>query len=766
MIRQKRQAVACVPMLTVLMAMLSCGAQVFAAKAPVVQLVASGESHAMLYPCDCPDAPGGGFAERASAIAHLRDAGPMVLVDGGGFAGGGIYDTYTEGRRADSLRTLAALEAMGRMGYDGVAVGDDDLQYGAQWLADAAERAGVPLVCANCSGPDGKQLFAPYRIVHKDGVRVGITAVTTPERLFAVDTQVTVHDPLPALRAAVGELRPRCDVVVVLSHLGQQATAALAGTFPSAIFVNAHRKRDPGPLVAVGDRTLLQFGFQGKQLVRATVTLDSSGARVRDAAWEPIDQAWSPDTSVRRILDTHATGTAAAPYDLYIMSQCPYGIDALAHFVDYVRAMPSAEWGIWFIGTVDENGRLESLHGSEEIEDEKLWLAVAELYPEHYLAFLASRAAGAPSAEAAAASVGLDISRLRTWAQRHGQERLALQYRRSMRLGIRASPTLTRGNLPLDIEPTLPRLLRDGCRHVDSSAPVCDSLPECFDDSDCRRPGKVGTCTGDGGARRCEYQDAVAFTFTVVAAEGDSDRSIDAAVQTTRELFPGVTVERLSYESRKGRKLVERFGPPALPLYLFERDVRNAHNYAKVEPGLVERDGYLTFRDGIMPRTYFHQRAHRPAEAVLFVDPLLPVIGDILHTIGSAAQKVRILPVILADPDSGAADSEDRLRLEEAQRWLLLDSLYNDAFPTYLQEYAKRPGSSYWFRALGAAGVDLDAFMGHIEADTQSLARGWRLVHELGIRTPVALLLDNRRLVRVDDPRTLGALLQAERAGG
>ena len=113
----------------------------------IVTVIASGETHAMLDPCDCPQEPGGGLAERATILEAQHSAGQALLLDAGGFAGGGMYDTYTAGRAMDSLRTIAAINAMGAMRYDAAVVGDDDLQYGAAWLAQRADAAGLPLDC-------------------------------------------------------------------------------------------------------------------------------------------------------------------------------------------------------------------------------------------------------------------------------------------------------------------------------------------------------------------------------------------------------------------------------------------------------------------------------------------------------------------------------------------------------------------------------------------------------------------------------------------
>jgi 2',3'-cyclic-nucleotide 2'-phosphodiesterase (5'-nucleotidase family) len=127
-----------------------------------ITVIYTGETHAMLHPCDCPEDPGGGLAERAGFLdAVFEDRGSVLLLDGGGFSGGGIYDTYSAGRAADSVRTARTIAAMGMMRYDAVAVGDDDLQYGAEWLTSQAKEAELPLVCANCFTENGGYLVAP-----------------------------------------------------------------------------------------------------------------------------------------------------------------------------------------------------------------------------------------------------------------------------------------------------------------------------------------------------------------------------------------------------------------------------------------------------------------------------------------------------------------------------------------------------------------------------------------------------------------------------
>jgi hypothetical protein len=91
---------------------------------PVLTILYTAEAHAALLPCDCPLQPLGGVARRATLIKQYRERGPVLLVDGGGWAAGGIYDEESDGDpKRDELRTELMAKAMRLMQYDITAAG-------------------------------------------------------------------------------------------------------------------------------------------------------------------------------------------------------------------------------------------------------------------------------------------------------------------------------------------------------------------------------------------------------------------------------------------------------------------------------------------------------------------------------------------------------------------------------------------------------------------------------------------------------------------
>lgn len=719
-------------------------------------IITSGETHGMLYPCDCPGDPGGGLAERASVVRKARGEShdALLLLDAGGFAGGGIYDDYTGGRAADSARTAAAIRAMGLMKYDAVAVGDDDLQYGGAWLAKNAALAGLPLVSANCSLKDRKPLAPAWRVVVRNGVRFAVTAVTSPERLFPRSDSCRVLPPVSSVRKIWKNMAAASDFRVILSHLGEEETFGLADSFPDCdIIVNGHRKVSRSAAEIRRKTLIMQFGFGGKKLSSSAVRV-LKGRRtiaVEKSGWLSVGSADGADSSVAGTLAEKRAEERRSVYDLYIMSRCSYGCAALAEFVEFVKRFPDVEWNVWFVGSVVPGppDSLSSLHGGGELQDEMSMLAVKALFPEQWLSFLDGCAKPGAATGSVIAAMGLDGRALAAWVRASGRGSLADHYRRSMRLKVTVSPTLLINNAVFEKPVESRRLAKAECLLRKEKPVFCDSLPECFEDGECMKKGMIGRCLPAG---KCGFSPDAPFSFAALVADSTVQHPELAVLATTTELFPNADITTVMLGSAKGRAMMKTYAPAALPFYLFGAGAEKTHNYYRVESGLEKVSGGFTFKSGVTPKNFFPRRPKTAGSAVLFIDPLFPDAARAVRTLVADTQlavKVRVLPVIYADPRAAGAAStiEDKVRREEALRWLVMDSLHRQDFPRYLAHYVKDPGGSYWFINLSACGIAQDIFIMEIGAQTDRLYGHWRLLDTLGIKEPVTLLVENRQTV-------------------
>lgn len=166
----------------------------------------------------------GGYARRMGLIRQERMADRhLLLVDAGDFCQGTPYFNFYHGR--------VEIEAMNRMGYDVVALGNHEFDNGLDTLAAVLQMAQFPIVCANYdfSGTPLESIVRPYTILRKGGLRIGVFGLgCDPKGLIADKNFLPVRylDPYPVAQAMADTLRAqRCDVVVCLSHMGTYGKA-------------------------------------------------------------------------------------------------------------------------------------------------------------------------------------------------------------------------------------------------------------------------------------------------------------------------------------------------------------------------------------------------------------------------------------------------------------------------------------------------------------------------------------------------------------
>lgn len=720
-------------------------------------VVLSGETHAMLHPCDCPVEPGGGLAQRAYLLENLESE-HLLLLDAGGFAAGGMYDTYTQGRANDSIRTVQTIRAMGKMGYDAAAVGDDDLQYGGEWLVRQAARAGLPLVSANCFKTDGTLLTAPYLLVRKGDETYGITSVVTREKLFSLGQDVTIGVPLESLKKIWKELEKKSDHQIILSHLGEEETVSLLKEFPDVFIAgNGHRKVSSEPFEKIGGTAVMNFGFQGKALSYIRFSRSENEHEIEKNGWLRVERGLGSDSTVAALL-SEPLKEEVTSVDLYIMSQCPYGIQALGDLVDMLKAFPDAEWKVRFIGEV-EGDRLSSLRGEEEIRDEMLWLAVEALYPFRYGEFLYYRASSQEPTETVLEKMELDGKRIGSWVEKNGKDELERHYRRSMRLNVNASPTVYINNILYEKSVGKGRLVWEECRRRNGVPEACRSVPECLEDADCRKKGKLGTCEArESELPKCVYRNDVQFLLTVVVADSALDSPEEAVISATVDLLPGAQVEKVRLSSVRGQEINEKYSPMALPFFVFDKAVEEAHNFSSIHNVLLERKDCFVFKDGAVKTNYFPLRPEVSGAVELLVDPLMPDVGRVLDVGLNHKEswgRLKIRPLLLKDPAQESSFALDKLRREESARWLLLSRKYPEQFSKYLEHYSDDPASSFWFRWLERVGIRQKKFISEVDKNGSLLSEHWKRIGSLTVGDPVVLLIDNRMVVTVSGERDL-----------
>lgn len=134
------------------------------------------------------------------------------------------------------------IECLNLMGYDAVGIGDDDLILGKEFLSEISKKANFPFISSNLfDEASGKTLFKSFLIKEINGLRIGIFSLFSPD-LFTGPSDprrkgLNIRSPMETAQAMVKELKPKTDLIILLSHLGYAKDIELAQAVEGINFI-------------------------------------------------------------------------------------------------------------------------------------------------------------------------------------------------------------------------------------------------------------------------------------------------------------------------------------------------------------------------------------------------------------------------------------------------------------------------------------------------------------------------------------------------
>lgn len=358
----------------------------------------------------------------------------------------------------------------------------------------------------------------------------------------------------------------------------------------------------------------------------------------------------------------HQPITGPPRLDLFVMSLCPYGMEAEQALVPLVAGWgEKVDFHLHFIadeaggdataagsapvaaGQVRAErrpgcaaaggpapgsgaaGPFSSLHGQPEVDEDRRQLTVAAHHPEAFLSYLMCRARGGPGSDwrPCARAVGLDPDAVDLAARGPGGQRLLSEnLRTANRLGINLSPTLLVDGVEYTgrLEPFA--VGRTLCARQ-PDAPLCGQWPACGRDDDCAGPeGAVSLCLDpDTPAARCHHQPPVAFDLHVLEADPQRCPACDADrfLGSTVALFPGARVHRHPQGEAQADSLAQRYGAEQLPAYILSQEFAHTARFERVQHLLADGGDAFVVRPRVAGTTYWPRRPHRPGRLDVFL---------------------------------------------------------------------------------------------------------------------------------------------------
>ena len=308
------------------------------------------------------------IAQRLHSVRERYRDNPNVAVlamSAGDDLVGSIFDKLL-GDDPASYVAHAGYRITSAAGIDVGLLGNHDLDLGLALLEHAIRKdARFPLLAANLiSGSALAGRIYPAALFVTKGVGVGVVGLTTPaERHMQAETDLRIAHPLQTALNILPALRPLCDVVIVLSHLGYGLKGSVnvrdagdielaMGLPPDTVHLivggHTHHALNAQGLAAdniVNGVPIVQAGNQGQFVGEVVVTLQPE-ASVTDARLvRTADLPDGPDFDRRQIaplLDLvrpiyeRRLGEVASDFDLSTESvrNCfAAGESALANFI-------------------------------------------------------------------------------------------------------------------------------------------------------------------------------------------------------------------------------------------------------------------------------------------------------------------------------------------------------------------------------------------------------------------------------------------------
>lgn len=240
-----------------------------------------------------------GAARISAFVRQQRERYPRVLfLDAGDAISGTPVSTMFHG--------LPIFEVMNAMDYDVGLLGNHEFDHGYKRIEKFRELAKQPLLSANALDPDGKLIGdKATHIIKVEGLTIGIIGIitdNTPNMVSPLGNEgLTFLDPETVLKEKVQELRPKVDLLVVLSHVGHEEEKALAAAVPGIdIIVGGHSHTYVETPVKIGSTYVAQAHHYGSHVGFMRLTVDTASNSITKFTGKlvPARELPEPDAAV------------------------------------------------------------------------------------------------------------------------------------------------------------------------------------------------------------------------------------------------------------------------------------------------------------------------------------------------------------------------------------------------------------------------------------------------------------------------------------
>ena len=265
----------------------------------------------------------GSLAQVSTLVRQIREevAHPVLVFDSGDTIQGTPFEQFPHVRWSEPSPTIAA---MNLIGYDAMAVGNHEFNFGLDVLRRAEGQADFPFLSANTiNKADGQPAFPANMVIETGDLRVGVVGLVTPnipgwER--PEHYRGLVFDPMDEIaREQVRLLREDqgCDLVILLAHTGfekgldddspsgtefEDFASRLSEVPGVDLILTGHTHKDIPPR-GLNDAIVSQPWARARMLTRIDLELERKNNKWRIASWDGLNlplKSVSPDPEIQQ----------------------------------------------------------------------------------------------------------------------------------------------------------------------------------------------------------------------------------------------------------------------------------------------------------------------------------------------------------------------------------------------------------------------------------------------------------------------------------
>jgi hypothetical protein len=229
-----------------------------------ISIVFTGEQNGHLTPCGCAKPMLGGLPRRSSFMKTASNSSALVSVENGD-----IVETIG---RQNELKAETTVEALNKLDYAVLNLGEKDFQLGIPFLRSLQSRFKGVVLSANALGEDNSPIFKPFALVRKEingGLRkvaiIGVISAQFAENVTPFNPELRIENPEKSIERVKQEMVSASDFRVLLYHGSKAEAQDLARQFPIFdLVVFSHEGDHPVDAETDGKSVLASAGQDGK----------------------------------------------------------------------------------------------------------------------------------------------------------------------------------------------------------------------------------------------------------------------------------------------------------------------------------------------------------------------------------------------------------------------------------------------------------------------------------------------------------------------